>query len=236
MMCLSAIRKKRTRWLLVLSFLLITSCRPGVPIEPTVIVPPTQTPTFEPTIDSTQNPPTLPPTWTPTPTKTPIPVTVVVPPGPAEQTLQAPIGIVSGGNNTIIVTLTEAQLNSAIIDRYDAAPLSTYKDAPHVTLDDGGLVITMHIVPQNAPADSQPQTMTLVGTFNIFNGALELQPSELSPANVGVTTKQVKLAHALLMRTISELVLGAAGGPGFSYNYAIITPDQLSLTVATAAK
>jgi hypothetical protein len=216
----------------IVALILISGCGTGVPVEPTLAVLPTLAPTFEPSPVSTTIAPTLPATWTPKPPPTAIPVTVIVAPGPAELTEQAPMGVIKTSDKTLTVTLSEAQLNVAIMDRYNVAPLANYPDAPLITLDDGGLIITAHIIPQTANAGSQPQTISLLATFNIFEGALELQPTELSPQNVGVTTKQVKLAHNLLMRTISEMVLQAAGAPGYTYDFAVIAPDKLTFTIA----
>jgi hypothetical protein len=92
-------------------------------------------------------------------------------------------------------------------------------------------------VPLNAPPESKPQTLTLIADFAIYSGVLELDPLNLSPLNVGVTTLQVKLGHTLLMQTLNELVHDAAdlSGP-LTYNYVNITPERLSLTVAEAGQ
>src|SRR5882724_1741048 len=161
-------------WLLVIGILLLSGCQGIGPVEPTVVRLPTQTPLPEPTGPKVTVPfPTLPPTWTPGPTKTELPT---IPPKPAipthDQTAEAPINVVNDGNDTSELAITEAQLNAALKRKFSDAPLANYTDAPHVTLGDGSLIMTLLIVPQNAPADSKPQTMTLIADFAIFDGTL----------------------------------------------------------------
>ena len=223
-------------WLLaagIVVILLVSGCQGIGPVEPTVVRLPTQTQSPQPTGPKVTVPfPTLPPTWTPGPTKTELPT---IPPKPAlptrDQTAEAPINVVSNGNGASELAITEAQLNAALKRKFGEAPLANYTDAPHVTLGDGSLIMTLLIVPLNAPPDSKPQTMTLIADFAIHDGALELEPMNLAPLNVGVTTLQVKLGHNLLMQTLNELVHDAAGVSGtLTYNFVSIAPDKLSLT------
>ena len=147
-----------------------------------------------------------------------------------QQTSQAPIQAIDNGNG-VLLNITEAQLNAAVERLFDEKPLDRYIDAPQVRLGDGALVMTLHIVPQNAPADSGAQTLTLIATLAIYDGMLEMQPSALAPLDVGVTTRQAKLAHNLLMRSLAELVTNTAGTDKVTYNFASITPDKVLLTV-----
>jgi hypothetical protein len=224
-------------WLLAAGIacaLAISGCQGIGPVEPTVVRLPTQTPLPEPTGPQVTAPfPTLPPTWTPGPTKTELPT---IPPKPAvpthDQTADAPINVINNGNGAAQLSITEAQLNAALKRKFDDAPLANYTDAPHVTLGDGSLIMTLPIVPLNAPSGSSPQTMTLIADFAIYDNALELDPTNLSPSDVGVTTLQVKLGHTLLMQTLNELVHTASNIAGpLSYNYVSIAPDKVSLTV-----
>ncbi|MEP7286999.1 MAG: hypothetical protein ABI947_14675 [Chloroflexota bacterium] len=238
-------RSRRIGWIwagCIAGTIMLTGCRSNVPIVmptliPTVILP-TLTP--KPTLAATLALPTLPPTWTPDPTVRPTqpasPVPPTPPPNPAEQTAQAPISAITNDTGATILTITEAQLNAALARAYEDAPLASYTTAPLVTVGDGALVLTLSIVPQNAPVGAKPLTMTLVGTLAIYNGALEFQPTDLSPLNVGVTTRQVKLAHALLVRTLNEVARDSTGATGSqTFNFASIVLGQISLTLVSAS-
>ncbi len=217
-----------------ISVVVLSACQstgPIVPtVAPTVALLLTHSVTPEPSVPVE----TLPPSWTPRPTQTAKPATSAPrspTPNPAAQTANAPVGVVNDGG-VLMLNITETQLNAALKRTFDSAPLVKYTAAPRATLGDGALVLTLLIVPQNAPADSSPQTMTLVANLATYDGALELQPTDLSPLDVGVTARQVKLAHVMLLKTLNDLALGAAGqAHAITYNYAGVTPDKVQLTI-----
>lgn len=222
------------------SAIALAGCQNTVPVVPTLaptLVLPTQTATPEPSAPAVPLAPTLTPQSTqPEPTAKPATFAPRTPkPNAATQTASAPIGVVNDGG-VLVLNITEAQLNAALKHKFDSAPLARYTAAPRATLSDGALVLTLLIIPQDAPADSRPQTMTLVGGLATYDGALELQPIDLSPLDVGVTPRQVKLAHVMLIKTLNDLAIQAAGQPrAVTYNYAGVSPDKVQLTIATIA-
>ena len=213
--------------------IILTGCQSTGPVVPTLaptLVLPTQTATPEPSAPAVTLAPTLPPQ----PTQTVKPATAAPRtsvPNAATRTASAPIGVVNDGG-VMVLNISEAQLNAALKRKFDSTPLARYTAAPQVTLSDGALVLTLLIIPQDAPADSSPQTMTLVGSLDAYDGALELQPTDLSPLDVGVTARQVKLAHVMLLKTLNDLALQAAGQPHtVTYNFADVSPDKVQLTI-----
>jgi hypothetical protein len=220
---------------------LLSGCLMVDPVVPTVAPVATDTPgtpTLAPTI-SIRPSVTLPPTWTPSPTKVPAATVTLLPsdtpPPPTatyDETANAPIAATSNGNGGVILIVTEAQLNAALARHFDAAPLLNYTAAPRVTLVNGAMAVTMLIVPGNAPVGANPQTMTLLAGLDIFGGILEVRPQQLSPLDVGVTTRQVKIGQALLLQTLNDIAREASSVSGaMSYNYVSIHPDGVSLTV-----
>ncbi len=74
--------------------------------------------------------------------------------------------------------------------------------------------------------------MTLTLTLAIYDGVLEIRPTQLAPLDSGVTTLQVKLGQALLQQTLADIVNQAAGSArSLVYNYVSIRPDGVTLTV-----
>ena len=231
------------RWALVTGIaglITISGCGGVAPVEPTAVVLPTSislpSPTAGPQV--TLSAPPLPPTWTPAP-RTAGPPTVTLlpsytPPPPTatrDQAADVPL-IVTNERGATLLKLTEPQLNAALAQRFDAAPLPDYAAAPRVRLGDGVIAVTMRIVPYKAAPGSSPQTMTLTVTLTIEAGALEIHPTQLAPLEVGVLTRQVKPGQALLLQTLNELVSQAAGKPRtITYNYVGVSPDGVSLTV-----
>ncbi len=225
------------RWALrlyigVLCLSLISGCS-GTPIEPTIQPRITATrlpsPTSKPEI--TLPVPTLPPTWTPDPRKTE-PATATLLPSITPTTTIAPLMATNTGHGVTSLKITEEQLNAALARRYGRTPLPDFAAAPHVTLGDQSLAVIMRIVPYQAPPGSSAQTMTLTVSLAIQAGALEIQPTQLAPLEVGVLTRQVKPGQALLLQALTDLVGQAAGNPpALTYNYVDVRPDGITLTV-----
>src|SRR5258707_5171213 len=163
----------------------LSACQTG-PIVPTVAPVDTLLPTRSITPEPSAPVVAVSPTWTPHPAQTAKPATPAPrspTPNPAAQTANAPISVSNDGG-VLLLNITEAQLNAALKRKFDSTPLAKYTTAPRVTLGDGALVLTLLIVPQNAPSGSSPQTMTLVADLVTVDGTLELQPTDLSPLDV----------------------------------------------------
>jgi hypothetical protein len=227
----------------IVLLLAITGCQSTGPVEPTLIVLPTQTvrpsPSAAPNV--TLPSPTLPPTWTPLPTIPPKPTQLPIPsvtPPPSTATLDTtaaiPIAVTSYERGAVTLRLTEAQLNAALARKFDAAPLAKYTGSPRIALGFGAMQLTSRITPQQSSqqASSGPQTMALTIQLAIYAGALEVRPVQLAPLDSAVTTRQVKLGQALLEQTLFDLINQAAGSPrALSYNYVDIQPDGVAVTV-----
>lgn len=218
--------------------LLIGGCS-NLPIEPTVAVLPTliPSPTSRPTSTPTIHPPTATPLSSPTMTITPKPATAVLPTLPPTVTpaLVAVVPLVATGSDphTLTVSITEAQLNAALGRQFDAAPLPNYALAPRVTLTDGSLDLVSLILPLGTPVNTpnSPQTITLTTTLAVYDGVLESHPAALAPLNVGITTPQVKISEALLLKTLKEIVQQATKLNTITYSDVAIQPTGISITV-----
>ncbi len=232
------------RLLAGLLIFIVAGCGTG-PVEPTlppVLTDPPRPATASPIAPTLGPTLTLPPTWTQVPTQIPGP-TVTLPPSdtppPATATLdltaQIPIAATSNGSGATVLTLTEAQLNAALAEHFDAAPLLNYTAAPRVTLVEGSMAVTMLIVPIQTSAGSSAQTMTLMVNLDEYDGALEVQPVLLAPLGVGVSTRQVKMGQALLLQTLNDVAHQASGATGaITYTYVSVHPDGVSLTVVVS--
>ncbi len=210
---------------------LISGCGGIAPIEPTV--PPIATrqpsPTGAPEI--TLPVPSLPPTWTPDRRKTE-PATATLLPSITPTITIAPLMATHNEHGATSLKITEEQLNAALARRYSHSPPSDFAAAPHVTLGNGSIALVMRIVPYQAPPGSGAQTMTLTINLAIYAGALEIQPTQLAPLEVGVLTRQVKPGQMLLFQALTDLVGQAAGSsPALTYNYVDVRPDGITLTV-----
>jgi hypothetical protein len=216
-----------------LAAFLMSACQSNLPVEPTLALLPTETRTPQPTGPVvTALPATLPPTWTPipSPTKpTEIPVAVVPTLDSQAQTAQAPIRAIDNGTGGKILTITESQLNAVLATEYSLAPLQNYTEAPHVVLSDEALILTAPIIPKSS-ANANPLTVTLIGSFAIFDGGIEFDPVDLSPVDAGVTTMQVKQAHLLLLNSLKTLVNKLMQG-NVTYNTVNIRVGSLILNV-----
>src|SRR5262249_52611410 len=153
--------------------------------------------------------PTPTPLWTdtPEPTDLPLPTVLTETPIPPTATLDSstfPLPMVTVNPDGIItLTITEDQLNAGLAARFAAAPITNYAGSPVINLGDGSLEMKMTIVPLKAPSGSNPLFVSLTLTLGVYDRALEIQPTLLSPLNVGVTARQVKLGQALLLQTLT---------------------------------
>lgn len=231
-------RLRKLRWLLAL---VIAGCS-VVPPEPTVI--PERTPETETPPPPTFTPaPTLtaPPTWTAIPTET-LPPTVTIPPtntappptATADLRSSPAPTLIDGGGGGLEVMITEILLNAALARNFDALPLPNYAVAPRATLTDSAILLALHIVPRDAPAGSAPQPLTLYVGLATPGGVLETAPTRLEPLDTAVSTQQVKLGEALLMRTLDELAVQAAGSARIFYNGAEVGQGVITLKVVRA--
>jgi hypothetical protein len=230
-------RQLTTFVITLIAGLVLSSCRTNVPIEPTLALLPTETRTPEPTGPVITVPPapsaTLPPTWTPIPSATKptdVPITVIPTIDVQAQTAQAPIKSYDNGTGGKILTITEAQLNAILATEYNIAPLQRYIAAPQIELSDETLILTAPIIPQNAAANSNALTVSLIGSFAIFDGNIEFDPVDLSPSDAGVTTMQVKQAHNLLVNSLKSYVAKLMQG-NVTYNSVNIRIGSLILNV-----
>ena len=158
------------------------------------------------------------------------------PPGTAtrDAVAEVPPAVTINPEGVITLIISEAQLNAALARKFDAAPLANYTTTPRVMLDNGSMLVTMEIVPLNQPPGASPLTMTLTTTLAVYAGTLENRPTSLAPLNAGVTTLQVKPGQALLLQTLHEVVIEAAGKPAaLTYKTVEVRSDGLALTVAT---
>jgi hypothetical protein len=229
--------------LIALGILAMAGCQGVGPVEPTLVVLPTMTASPSPTRgpEITMPSPTLPPTWTPLPTIPPRPTAPLLPsytaPPPTatlDLTAAVPVAVTSHARGVLELRLTEAQINAELARHFDAAPLPKYTSAPRVSLGDGAMTLTMHIVPINAPANAGPQTVILTVTWPINGDRPEVFPIQLTPWDSGITTRQVKLGHILLQQTLLDLVNERAGSPRtLTYNYVNISRDGIALTIVT---
>lgn len=222
-------------------------CRGIAPIEPTLALLPTETRTPPPSAapEVTVPAPTLLPSWTPSPTKLVPPTVTLLPsytPPPSTATrdtvAEVPLAVTTNPDGVTTLIITEAQINAALARKFDAAPLPNYTTAPRVILDNGSMLVTMQIVPLNQPSGASPLSMNLTITLAVHAGTLENRPTALAPLNAGVTTLQVKPGQALLLQTLHEVVIEAAGKPAaLTYKTVEVRSDGVVLTVvATVAK
>lgn len=208
-----------------------------LPPVPTLI--PTSTPEASATAAPQTATPTITPTASATPTRTPIPApTVTLPPSDTPRpptatydpaALNTPVAqAVADGME---ITLSAAQINAAIAAAFDAAPLPGYALAPRIDLGTGALTLRVQIVPRGAAAGTPAMPLALDVALGIVGGQIETQPTRLTPLESAVKTQQVKLAEALLRRTLDNLTHVAAGGGPMYYNSARIAPAGITFKV-----
>lgn len=223
--------------LLLGATLLILAACGGPPIPPTPTAAPSPTPTETPTLAPTATP-TETPSWTDTPLPTDVPPstdTLVAPDTTLDLTAESlPVVTIEPGG-VITVMITEDQINATLASRFASAPIPNFHDSPVVNLGDGNLEMTMQIVPLKAPAGANPLPTSLTLALATRNGALEIQPTLLSPLNAGVTARQVKLGQALLLQTLNEMVAQAAASSGsLSFVQVMVEPDSIQFSVTKA--
>ena len=221
----------------------LVGCRPADNLLPTLaptLVPPTDSLTVTAL-------PTLAPTGLSTATATLTNIRIVSPtpansptvpasdlPSPAVPTLDSgtdsatiPPPRVVNSSGTLTITLTEAQLNNALMQRFTLKPLPGFSTTPHATLIAGGLQLTLTMF-----ASAQPirLTVTLAALRTMTGSQLDIRAIGLSTLN-GVTTLQVKPAQNLLANVLDVIMQHAAANSRFDVTFVTVTPILLTLTV-----
>lgn len=166
------------------------------------------------------------PTSTPPPTNTPLPPTATGDPG----AVLAALAVTPQGGR-FAVSLSEAQVNAALAQAFDARPLPGHAIAPRVTLGFGFLTLTMHVFPPEAPAGGPPQRAILMLRLEHPGGFLETFPTQLEPLDAGIPTRLIKPGEALLLSALNEIIQTVGGASPLYCEQSAIRPEGIQLSL-----
>lgn len=197
-----------------------------------------------PTLMASPLPPTLAPvvlTPTPTPSTLPSPSPILATYIPVRPTLvfssPEPVSppLIVTTNGTLIITLTDAQLNDALSKRFSTDPITSYAGPPHATLGAGTVELTITLVSNTPTTSLQTATLTLtLATLPTVSGTvLDVRAVRLIKPDQ-ISTLQVKPAQALLTATLEALATQASGLPAalpLNWGDVTVSSGKLTLTV-----
>jgi hypothetical protein len=129
------------------------------------------------------------------------------------------------------VIVSEAQVNAALAQAFDAHPLPGHAVAPRATLGFGFLMLTMHVFPPDAPAGDPPQRATLMLHLEHPGGFLETFATQLEPLDAGIPTRLVKPGEALLLNALNMIVQTIAGASPLYCEQSLIRPEGIRLSL-----
>ncbi|MCC7207650.1 MAG: hypothetical protein IT323_10100 [Anaerolineae bacterium] len=224
--------------LCLLAVLALAGCTFPSPPEPTLNPTPRPSPTrtatrrgaLTPTRSASLPPPVTPtpalPPATPPPSDTPPPPTATGDPAG----LLAALAVTPQGDRFDLV-VSEAQVNAALAQAFDARPLPGHAITPRATLGFGFLTLSMYVYPPDAPAGGPPQRATLMLRLEHPGGFLETFPTQLEPLDAGIPTRLVKSGEALFLDALNGIVLDIAGERPLFCEQSAIRPQGIHLTL-----